>query len=182
LLPFEGAKSLRHKIRHAEKVDLPEELLFLANFNVVKSNSDFPIVNDYMPVMSNKMIDVLKKVDDYQCRIYPAIFIDDTYHEEKFTNGKLKPEVPIVNNFALVQTLCEIKGFDYDQSIYEPMNEWEKFPTVVSKLVIKEPNNGFPAIFRLVEKPSAVFVSQKTKIALEAANIKGCVFEPVETS
>jgi len=182
LLPFEGAKSLRHKIRHAEKVDLPKELLFLANFNVVKSNSDYPIVNDYMPVMSNKMIEVLKGVGDFQCRIYPAVLIDDTFHEEKFINGKLKSGVPVLRDFALVQMLYEISGFDYDKSIYEPMNEWEKFPTIVSKIVIKEPNSGFPTIFRLIEKPSEVFVSQKAKDALENAGIKGCVFKLVETS
>jgi hypothetical protein len=47
---------------------------------------------------------------------------------------------------------------------------------------LKEPLGGFSALFRVDVISSSLFISQSAKEALEAAGIKGCVFEEVEVS
>lgn len=185
LLPFEGSKSLRHLMRGTDEIDLPKKTIeFLANFSVIESQTDYPIVDQPMPVMSKKMIDTLSGVGHFQHRLYPSILIDDTYIvNNRFDEaGELKKNIPVIDSFFIVQILEILKVLDYEHSIYEPMNEWEQFPTLISKLVLKEPEGGFPPLFRVFEKPSAVFVSREAKEALEANNTKGCVFKEVEVS
>ena len=55
-------------------------------------------------------------------------------------------------------------------------------PGRITKLVLKEPKEGFPEIFRIREKASELFVLEIFKNKIEESSIKGCFFEEVEVA
>jgi hypothetical protein len=184
LIPFDNSDSIKYELLSDKKVEIKQNpLYFMANFNILNLSWDYPIIDWNVEIMSNRMIDVLKSVGVFNYEVFETEMIDDTFFEDKFdSSGHLLSNVPSLNNYRLIQLLDFLKIFDFEKSIYKPLRSNPEFPGIVKKLVLKEPKNGFPPIFRVLEKPASVFVSSIAKEALEAAHIKGCVFEPVETS
>lgn len=178
-LPFKNDNEFGADIISTRLFDLPEQIYLQANFKLIPKY-DYPLTSLMVPILSNRMIEVIN-LGEVNTRLIPVVMISDTYFDELFdSDNKLKPEVPVNTEYKIVQIMTYLKAFDYKNSEYE-----EDFILPVghiNKLVLKNPKNGFPPIFRIEEKASEIFVSQKTKEALEAADIKGCVFEPVETS
>lgn len=179
-LPFKNDNEFGADIISTRDFDFPEQIYLQANFNLIPEY-DYPLTSLMVPILSNRMIEILNALGEINIRLLPVVMISDTYLDELFdSNYKLKPEVPVNTEYKIVQMMSYFKAFDYENSEYE-----EDFILPVghiNKLILKKPQGGFPPIFRIEERASEIFVSQKAKEALEAANIKGCVFEPVETS
>jgi len=183
LIPFSNSEDLKYQLLSNEKLTLTKPVEFLANFNVVKNESDYPIVDYDIEVMSDEMVNVLKKVGQFSHILYPTLIVDDTFLKNKYdSEGNLLPDVPLLKNFNIVQLLDILQVFDFEKSEFKPLRSNPKFPGIVKKMVIKEPVKGLPPIFRMLEKPASVFLSEAAKQALEANNIKGCVFEEVEVT
>lgn len=171
---------LKRRLTRSERIDLPEKIKFLGNFNVVNSDSDFPVAGGYL-VMSEKMTKTLLSVKSFQYAEYPITIFDDTLLGERYINkGELHPDLKTLLNFSIIQPLEVFKGLDYKNSEYMPMRANQIYPTVITKMVLKEPSSGFPPLFRIEEKKSLLFVSQEAKTALVNNNIKGCRFKPVQ--
>ena len=184
LLPYPGSENLKYQLLSTDKINIERRIDFLANFNVVKSNTDYPVVEDDIEVFSKKMLNTIERVGELNVRKFPITLIDDTYIvDNRFdADGQIRQDVPTISYFYIIQILTFLKVFDYDNSEYKVLRSNPNMPGIIKKLVLKEPQGGFPPLFRIFEKPSSVFVSQKAKEALEANNIKGCVFEEVEVS
>jgi hypothetical protein len=181
LLPFVGSENLKYQLLSQNEFQVPQPVKFLANFNVIPSNTDYPVADHDLEVMSNKMIATLKHVGPVKLGEFSTVFIDDTYivDDRYDSKGNLKAEVPVVTGFSIVQILDILKAFDFENSDYKPLKSNPNFPGVIKKMVLKEPVERFPPLFRIFEQPSSVFVSQEARTALEANRIKGCVFQPV---
>ena len=179
-LPFKNDNEFGADIISTRDFDFPEQIYLQANFNLIPEY-DYPLTSLMVPILSNRMIEIINALGEINIRLIPVVMISDTHLDELFdSDNKLKPEVPVNTDYKIVQMMSYFKAFDYENSEYE-----EDFILPVghiNKLILKKPQGGFPPIFRIEEKASEIFVSQKVKEALEAANIKGCVFEPVETS
>ena len=183
LFPFDGSKSLKYKVRLGQELELTNKLNFLANFSTIDTKTEVPINIEDLPVFSDQFLSVIETVGKLNVKRYEVVLVSDSYFGERFDGeGNVLKDVPVKNNYQMVQMLDIINGLDYDKSIYEPMNEWENFPTVITKFIVKEPEGGFPTFFRISEEPSSFFVSQQIKEALESNNIKGCFFEEVEVT
>ena len=180
LVPFEDSDSLEYDLLNAELLKIPKPIYFIGYFQVLDSETDFPTNNGSLTVLSNKMLATILSSGIFAHTIYPVKIIDSTFLGEKFMeDGSVKPEVPIKENYQLLQLKDKIPILDYDRSEYVPMSDWQRFPSRFSKFIAKEPKTGFPAMFRGVEKPSSIFINQQTKEVLESNGIKGCVFEEV---
>lgn len=162
---------------------LPEKIYFQANFNLIPEY-DYPLTDLNIPVMSKKMLGITQTIGDFNFEIVPITMIDDTYLDKRFdSNNNLLASVPKNEDYVAVRLTDGLYSFlDMDKSEYRPSRVNPNIPSRVRKIVLKEPENGFPPLFRVKYTPSTLFVSKETKEALEATNIKGCVFEPVETS
>lgn len=162
---------------------LPEKIYFQANFNLIPEY-DYPLTDINIPIMSKNMLNIVQKIGDFNFELVPIIMIDDTYLGERFDNdNNLISTVPINDDYIAVRLTDGLYDYlDMDNSVYRPSRVNPNIPSRVRKVVLKEPQNGFPPIFRVKYTPSSLFLSNAAKEALEKANVKGCVFVPVETS
>ncbi|MDF4223012.1 hypothetical protein PXC01_15515 [Maribacter sp. M208] len=177
MLPFDNFKSFRYKIIQTDKIELNHELNFLGNLTAIE-NSDYPICDQSMPIISSKMLNILTQFGGLEINKYRINIIDDSFLGEKFDlNGNIKNEVPCIVDFQIVQPKLKISLLDYDKSDYDPMTEWEQFPTVIRKFVVKTPEQELPPIFRVTERPSSLFITEKVKNKLEENEIRGIQFE-----
>lgn len=161
---------------------LPEKIYFQADFNLIPKY-DYPLTDLRIPVMSLRMLRVFEELESFEYSLIPVVMIDDTFLEKVFDdNGLLNNKVTVNEDYVALRLSKWMYFFDYDNSDYKPSSINPNIPGTIKKAVLKKPLSGFPPIFRMDRLSSNLFVSAEAKTALEAANIKGCIFEPVETS
>jgi hypothetical protein len=150
---------------------MPKEILFVAERKHLNM-TDFPNLEDagFWPVMSRRMVEVLLSVGDFPHQIIPVSFADHL-------------DIPIECDYVILH-LTKLSDFlDTDKSIYtrEPImdNSGRTFICDIEKLVLKEPENVLPPMFRIKWTEIYLFVSAEAKIALEAAGIQGLSFNRI---
>lgn len=164
------------------KDKLPNLIYFQANFNLIPE-FDYPLTDLNIPVMSDRMLEVLKVIGAFESFEVPVVMFDDTFLGDRFnSDGSLNLEVERVESYQALVIMNRESVFDFDNSEFTPSTIDPSKPGVISRVVLRKPENGFLPIFRIPETPSTLFVSQEAKEALELAGIKGCVFEEVEVS
>ncbi|WP_158729633.1 MULTISPECIES: imm11 family protein [unclassified Flavobacterium] len=183
VIPFEGLDDFRFQISGLDVFTLKNEIILQGNFNVIPKNTDYPIVDIAVPLMSKKMVLLIEHHNQFEMNKVDTTIIDDTFLGVIFDKeGNLNSNIKKNNDYQFVQVLEYIKAFDYDSSIFKPLRSNPEKIGIINKLVLKEPIHGFPSIFRIAEKPSMLFVSDFTKKSLESNGIKGCVFNEVLVS
>lgn len=161
---------------------LPDEILFQANFSLIPSY-DYPLTDLQIPILSRRMYEVLQLIGLKDDLVVPVIMIDDSYLGDRFkSEGILNSEVPTNKDYLALRLSSLQSYFDSENSDYRPLRSNPNAPGRIKKLVLKEPPEGFPPIFRVDVISSSLFISQIAKEALESAGIKGCVFEEVEVT
>jgi hypothetical protein len=136
--------------------------------------TDFPNNSPDLPLMSRRMLEVLCSVGDFPHKaIATRIFDYDLEREIEpyLTQEDLAPEL-CNENYVAVQLLEHSNFADLERTIFR---KHPAFPDdfLVDLLVLKEPPDRFPPLFRVLEDPIHLFVSPRAKIALEEAGIKG---------
>jgi hypothetical protein len=109
-------------------------------------------------ILSKAMLEVLLSISKFAHVAYPILVKRD--------------EPPDNQDYVIVQLLDHLDIFDYDQSIYDPAD----IDGTLSKLVLKDPPDGYPPLFRVATIPNRLFISAAARTALEAADIKGLEF------
>jgi hypothetical protein len=150
--------------------DLPEPVPFVGLIAYLL-DLDYPYNDHNWPIVSPGMLEALKSVGDFRHNTYSTI-IDDASNDDP----------PGVNeSFLILQTLEFLDAFDLDKSEYVMDSEVKGYVYKVSKMVLKEPLEGFPPMFRLNVRKDLLFVSAAAKEALEAAGAdRGIDFIPVD--
>ncbi|GLR20212.1 hypothetical protein [Portibacter lacus] len=177
--PFDGCKSLESDLLTGKPVMVEGEIIFQANFNVI-DQIDFPLTDMRILIMSKSMLESIEGISSFKYHTIPVKMIDDTYLGSRFdSNGILKDDVPIIDKFRIVQILEFSELIDDEASHFKESKAIPGFKRY-SKIVVQEPKEGFPSIFKLKNNTSKTYVPEETKLTLEAAEIKGCIFEDVE--
>jgi hypothetical protein len=134
---------------------------------------DYPYLPDLIswPIMSVRMLDVLLSVGDFSHQVIPIIFTH--------IDGLL-PSSEERHDFIILQLLEHFDGLDRNRTEYsstfdESDPELERID-ITGEMVLKEPPNGFPPIFRVKEDRVPLYVSTAAKEALEKAGIQGLDF------
>ncbi len=127
--------------------------------------SDFPSVKEDWPIMSRKMLDILLSVGDFPHQAIPVVM------SNVFDN----PPIEAFHNFVAVQLLEHLNIFDWENSVYETVEDRPDIvePNSIEDLVLVEPEGGFPPLFRVKQIRTRLFISSAAKQALEAADIQG---------
>jgi hypothetical protein len=85
------------------------------------------------------------------------------------------------HNFLAVHLLEDLDIFDYENSVYERSeNNPNVIKSNIKKVVLREPKEGFPPLFRVVNLKTRLYVSAEARTALESAGIRGIDFIQVE--
>jgi hypothetical protein len=144
---------------------------------------------DLEPVISKRMLYVLRSVGEFpykaiSTRIYDYRFQDqgdESYGRHDYEGPAIEPGGEFNEDYVGLQLLEHIDVIDYEHSEFRPRINPDRIPHITN-LVLKEPVNGFPPIFRLnrADKRSTLYVSPAAKVALEEAGIKGLGFTEYE--
>lgn len=185
-VPFEGDNNISVYMIDTEMYDsnlLPDRIYFQANFRLIPYY-DYPLTDLNIPVMHQRMLDVFLSLGEIKYEGIPVTMIDDTHLDKRFDeSGNLNPSVPKNESYFAIRLTDGLYDFlDLDSSDYRPSRVNPNIPSRIRKVVLKKPAQGFPPLFRVKFTPSTLFISLAAKEALEANNIKGCVFEEVEVS
>ena len=161
---------------------LPKEIYFDANFNYIPEY-DFPFLDVNIFIVSKKVLSIFNQYIEFKFTIIPVIMMDDTFLESRFKkDGSFNERVPVNNDYVALRFPFLESYFDYDNSDYGRPRYDPNGVSRIKRLVLKEPPNGFPSIFKTKEKSSIIFINNTLKQTLEENKIKGCVFEEVEVS
>lgn len=139
---------------------------------------DYVFTNPYFPVMSKRMLSVLKSIGDFPHQTIPVTIKDIVLVTG--ADGKLQPSGKINTDYVAVQLLEHLDIIDREKSIYESVSFDPNYINLVDKLVLQIPEVGLPPIFRLANYPTVIYVSPKAKTALEEAGIAGIRFAPID--
>jgi hypothetical protein len=149
------------------RLDLPDNIEFDCD-GARLLVSDYPYGKERWPIMSKRMLDTLLTVKDFPHQIIPIVMKDIF----------VPPQFDESHDFVAVQLLEHQDVFDWDNSVYEtgPVRPEAVDPLSIEKLVLREPEGGFPPVFRIKDFDTALYVSAAGRAALEAAGIKGIRF------
>jgi hypothetical protein len=142
-----------------------------------KDTLDNPIDYPYIPnvrswpIMSRRMLNVLLSVGSFSHQVIPVIF---THIDGLVPSGEER------HDFIILQLLDHFDGLDrgkteYNSTFDESNPELEQV-NITGEMILKEPPEGFPPIFRVKEKRTYLYVSATAKEALEKASIQGLSF------
>jgi hypothetical protein len=176
LVKFPGSDKVR--FWNPGLLDLPEPVEFDAQKDVLGSIDYFTTVPTW-PVMSRRMLDVLLSVRAFPHQVIPLVMHETpVLSDDVETQGGPYIRTGRVNHdYVAVQLLEHLDVFDWENSVYELdpdfPGEIDGFP---EKLVLKEPESGFPPLFRFKPLETLLYVSAEGRAALEAAGIRGVRF------
>ncbi|MEZ4924027.1 MAG: hypothetical protein R2780_12720 [Crocinitomicaceae bacterium] len=183
LIPFEhsqNASLIFISEKYTDKFRL--EFTLMQTFHLIP-DFDYPLTDLNIPVLSDRMIDVLESVGEFEYRPIETIMLDDAdLRKRVFSNGNLTNEINQLNCYKSLVISNYIDCFDNEKSDWEP-SEFD--PTKVGyirNLVIQTEGINIPPIFRIKENPTALYITEEAKKALEAASIKGCVLVEVDVA
>ncbi len=164
-------------------LELPKAIYLAADYNIIPE-VDYPHNSLLADVLSKKMLSVFTELSQLEFRTVPVIMFDhkelEAYHIEE---GELLDDLKRRNvDYVALQLLKYTDAFDRENAEFEENFLDPDEVGYIEKLVLKEPADGFPSLFRIKEDITKLFVTEQAKDALEAAGIKGCVFEKVEVS
>lgn len=160
-----------------EPFEVPNPVLFEANVDVTQ-HSDYPCNDVNWPLMSPRMLDVLRKVGGFPHRLIPVRLVNRRVHgpARYLPDGGLRPEV-VDDRFAAVQITEHIDVIDWERSVFEKSQMGPGTVYDFDKLVLMEPLGGLPPLFRVPSDVSMLLVSAEGRHALENAGIRGVVFD-----
>jgi hypothetical protein len=131
------------------------------------------------PIMSKRMLYILCSVGDFPHKAIPLRIFDYAQRNEleQYLNREGLPSDICNTDYVALQLLEETDVIDFELSEYEDPIPDSILPPTISRLVLREPIEGFPPIFRLAkEYLPYLHVSLKAKQALEDAGIHGLEF------
>lgn len=185
MIPDEGSEKFRYYFSNPNLYGLeclPTIIYFLANFKYIPS-IDVPFTDSGLFIISEKFINLLYEYVFLDFSAVPVVMIDDTFLDDKFDSEReLLKDVPSIDSYFAVR-LGKLKSyFDFENSEFRPMRSNPKIPGRIKNLVLKEPEEGFPSLFRTIEASSTIFITSELKSLLEENKIQGCKFEEVEVT
>jgi len=175
-IPFEGDDNIYDDmVLDIENTELPNEFCFGADYNIIPK-FDFPA--------NSLMLHIFTSLTNIKYRTVPVVMYNhkelEAYHiEEGIGLDDLKERN---DDYLALQLLEYTNVLDLDRSIYEEHFLYPGKVGSIRKLALKRPEKEFPSIFKIEEDSTLLFVTEQAKNALEAFDIKGCIFEGIEVS
>jgi hypothetical protein len=131
------------------------------------------------PIFSQKIIDVLLSIRDFKHRVYPIAVLKERGNLEPYKDIEKFKKLSLRDDLYIFQTMEFLDIFDWQKSSYE-QDDYDielNVPTYIRQFVLKEPDGGFPPLFRLLPLQSMeIFISKEAREALKVSGTKGLSF------
>jgi hypothetical protein len=176
LVPFEGQDQVCGWVG-TRVCQVPNPVVFEANFKVTRQ-SDYPCNDVNWPIMSPRMLEILRSVGDFPHRLVPVRLVDRSVQglARYLVDGTIRPEL-VDDRFAAVQIIEHIDVVDWERSVFD---RDEIGPGILfysfDKLVLRG-GGELPPLFRISSSNGMLLVSAEARSALEAAGIRGVSFK-----
>jgi hypothetical protein len=147
------------------------------------NQTDYPTNSEQWPIISKRMLDVLLSVRAFEYQAIPLAVVnrgfirDPQTHEWVVANPDSTEQT---DEYVILHLLEHLDTFDWEQSEYEMHLKIDNWARNLRQLVLKEPANGYPPIFRMSPIAREWFISAEAREALEIAGIKGLKFQRVQ--
>jgi hypothetical protein len=168
--------------------DGPEPINFLGFLDRLPDQTDFLNNELLWTIISRRTLYLLKSICQFSHKEVP-INIYDYRLKDSLNNyleiEDLSPEV-CNRDYVILQLLETVDAVDVEYSKFEEVDLDDSDPPEVTQLILREPKNGFPPIFRLANSDEfstsyfRLYLSLAAKEVLENAAIKGIRFIPKE--
>ena len=168
---FTDTHQLRRAFYRPEPIDSLSEIRMkglLCDFEGI----DYLHTEPRLPVMSKRMLSVLRSIRDFPYQAIPVV-IDDI---EAAKGNWFERSGKVNTEYVAVQLLEQLDILDQEKSDYETDDDDPDEIEYINKLVLRVPEAGLPPIFRIREDPIILYVSPEAKTALEEAEITGIRF------
>jgi hypothetical protein len=178
-LPEQGAEQFSNVYAEPSEVDIPSQPLLFQGLLRAVHQTDYPVtLGETYPLMSRRMVEVLESVGSFPHQVIPVRILDGAIgrhlsdEDNRYNaDGNLKPEY-YTDDYVLLHLTKHLDAMDLDRSEYEDYDPVTNSIMFVDKFVFKDIGHEYPPIFRLVQCPPAVFISEAAKQALEAAGMR----------
>ncbi|WP_291432449.1 hypothetical protein [Deinococcus sp.] len=170
--PVEIAEDLFFWLGTEEPFHVPEPVEFTGFFPTVLE-TDMPIAEKRLPLISRALLTTLLEVGDFPHRVITTRITDDV----EASGGD--PDYPVgrtTDAYILLQVLGHLDILDLERSEYGRHNERTGSVTGLEKAVLHLPKSGLPPLFCLKPARRHLLVSAAGRAALEAAGIRGVRF------
>lgn len=178
LIPFKGSDLFDYAMWETDEIsEYPVPIEFQGLLKTVRQ-TDYPVTRPSLPLMSKRMLEVLKSIGSFSHNVLPTRITDGTIGR-RLTNednrydedGNLKPDY-YTDNYVLLHLTSHLDAMDLERSEYDDYDTETNLVSSIDKFVFKDIGHEFPPIFRLTHCPVVLFISEAAKEALEAAGMK----------
>ena len=168
---FKDAHKLRRAFYKPEPINSVREIRMeglMYHFEGI----DYLYTEPKLPVMSKRMLSVLRSVRDFPHQVIPVTIedVEVTFDSLPDSSGRVSTD------YVAVQLTEQLDIFDRKKSDYDVYDDDPDEIEYINKLVLKVPESGLPPIFKIIEDPIVMYVSPEAKTALEEAGITGIRF------
>jgi hypothetical protein len=139
--------------------------------------------NHSLPLMSNRMLYVLRSVGNFSHKAIPMRIFDYSLEDEvnQYLSQEYFPPDVCNQDYVVLQLLEFTNAVDSELSEYEEPDPDSIFSPSIIRMVLREPVGGFPPVFCIPQEfRYNLFVSPQAKQVLEDAGIRGLEFLPEE--
>lgn len=170
----------------------PEPINFVGFLDRLPHQTDFLRIDSSAldPIVSKRMLYVLRSVGEFPHKVISTRIYDYRFQDQgKESYGRFDYDGPVIEpggefneDYVALQLLEHTECIDYERSEFRPRLNPNR-PPHITNLILKEPVDGFPPIFRLKSEGGEevyLYVSPAAKEALEEAGIKGLRFTEYE--
>lgn len=151
-----------------EPLRIPDPVVYRVGSRRVHVLTDYPSTFGLEAVFTKRMLDTLHAVKPFGYRLYPV---------EIRCRGQVVPSPSPELTYWLVQLTEHFDGFDPERSDWEPSTIAPERIGELYRLELRIPSAGLPPLFRIPQRPTALFVSAEGRDALLAAGIRGVGFK-----
>ncbi|ACY15778.1 hypothetical protein [Haliangium ochraceum] len=178
LVPFPGSEQIGGWKR-TDHVEVASPILFEAKSEAMR-HSDFPSNDENWPLMSPRMLETLCRVGKFSHRRIPVRLVDREVlaKSRSLPDRKIRAEF-VDDSFVAVQLTNHLDVVDWNKSVFERTTIGTVEIFGFDRLVLQDPPDGLPPIFRIAADKSKLLVSTQARVALEEAGIRGIAFEPL---
>jgi hypothetical protein len=165
-----------------EPISASLQLEMTTDFELLQQ-TDYPSNSEQWPIVSKRMLDVLLSVREFKYQTLSIALINRGFRRDPQTNEWIvaNPDSTEQNHeYVILHLLEHIDVFDWERSEYEMHPKIDNWAKNLGQLVLKEPENGYPPIFRTSPIARKWFISAEAREALEVAGIKGLKFQRIQ--
>lgn len=184
VVPFEGMEQVCTSMSDpSEPIEFPNPVELVGLLSTLRL-TDYPMIDQGWPLMSKRMVEVLKSVAPLPHYVLPTRIVEGRVgstltegHSRFNEQGNLKPEF-YTDDYVLLQITEFFDVLDLERSVYRRYNSDINTVSGLNDAFFKDIGQEYPPIFRIPHSPVDLYITEAAKQALEDACIKGCWIIP----